>query len=235
MTIGILLIATGKYKQFVEPLIEGIKTHFMPGNVVGINLFTDDRDFNPEGIMQRFIIPAYKFPHATLYRFKMFVEQKDHLKAFDYLFYLDVDMKINDTIKEDILPDELLGVYHPGFFVNNRWGSENVGPESLAHVSQQYQSGYLAGGFQGGRTKEYLEAAELLAHRIQKDENRDIIAEHNDESHWNWLAKSGRYRFKCLTPAYCMVEDEERRRLWKISHLPVKIIALNKNHEEIRS
>ena len=41
MKIGILVIATGKYTQFIPPLYTSIKKHFMKNEDVKIFVFTD--------------------------------------------------------------------------------------------------------------------------------------------------------------------------------------------------
>ena len=41
--IGILLVATNKYKQFVSPLVDTIKEYFLVDDDVTIFLFSEDR------------------------------------------------------------------------------------------------------------------------------------------------------------------------------------------------
>ena len=44
---------------------------------------------------------------------------------------------------------------------------------------------YYAGGFNGGSTKRFLEMAEVLADRVNKDLENDVIALWHDESQMN--------------------------------------------------
>jgi len=69
--------------------------------------------------------------------------------------------------------------------------------------------------------------------KIEDDEKRGVRAIHNDESHWNKLLSEHK-SFKILDSGYCMVEQQELRQQWGISHLTPKIIALAKDHKTIR-
>lgn len=239
--IGVLLIATNKYKQFVQPLLDGIEKNFMTNHDVNIFLFTDEVKEHEIGRRGRLNIyqikiPAYRFPEATLYRYRIFEENKEALKGMDYLFYSDVDMGFVAPVGEEILHDGLTAVHHPGFFKNNGWGSGGCVKESLAYLPTEQRHNYCAGGFQGGRSGVYLTACNILNARIQDDEERRVQAEWHDETHWNWLLNCHQIAsgYKKLTPEYCMVEQYHLRKLWGIENLQPKIIALAKNHEELR-
>jgi len=240
MKIGILLISTNKYHVFLQPLIDSIKKYFFVNNEVTIYLFTDSiNDLHGDervNVVQS-IIPSYKFPYATLYRYKIFSEAADLIKT-DYIFYSDVDMLFVDHVGEEILPsDEQFGIngltatLHPGFYKGG--GSWCTDVRSNAYVQPEYRKKYYAGGFQGGKKVDYLMACQQLAKNISIDYEHHIMAEWHDESHWNkWVS----YRpIKILDPSYCMVEQEDLRVLWGIDHLSPKLIALKKEHKEIRS
>lgn len=238
MKIGLLLIATNKYKIFVQPLLDGVKKNFLRDHEITVFLFTDEFGEyigNDRVRIEQFIIPPYKFPHATLYRYKIFDEHREHLRKTDYLVYLDVDMAIVDEVKGPNFLHEVISVRHPGFY-HSGWGSSGVVKESLAYVEPDKRRGYCAGGVQGGKTETYLRICNMLNARIQDDEKRGVLAEWHDESFFNWLLKSGEVPYYApLHSGYCMVEDLERRKSWKIDRLPVFIVALNKNHAEIRA
>ena len=48
--IGVLIIATNKYIQFVQPLIDSAKTHLLKGHNVHYYVFTDALQKNTEDI-----------------------------------------------------------------------------------------------------------------------------------------------------------------------------------------
>lgn len=256
MKIALCLIATNKYKQFVQPLISDIEKYFFVNDEVTVHLFTDEISHvlhAQQILIKRHEIPPYKFPYATLYRYKIFSDYSDHLLTSDYIFYMDVDMRIQDFVNSEILPKSvsgypgngLIATRHPGFFINNL-GSWCEDPKSLAYTHPSLRKKYYAGGFQGGYRSDYLDVIFQLKMRIDNEleyakeigyaMNSGIIAEWHDESFWNfYLSLCNPDYIKELTPEYCMVEDIERRKAWGIDHLQPKIIALNKNHKEIRS
>lgn len=235
--VGILLIATRKYKQFVSPLVEQIGKYFLPGTQKTIYLFTDGGTF-PSNIklpVLNYSIEPLSFPYATLYRYKLFTQQASDLSDCSHLFYLDVDMAIIENVGSEILGDGLTVVRHPGFFALPGWGSHNVHPESKAFIPPEGWLKYFAGGFNGGRSDIFLKMAKELAANIQEDESKGIIAEHNDESHLNhYLWAHPEIERIELSPSYCMPEEQEYKQNWGLSHLPSIILALAKDHKSIR-
>lgn len=229
--IGILLISTGQYKQFVRPLIESLDKHFLKTRKLIIYLFTDEDDTLIHGYgrirVKQINIPPYRFPFASLYRYKIFTSRS---YSTSHLFYFDVDMKIVADIGEEILSNGLLAVRHPGFD-KVAGGSWEIRPESASFTAKRRS--YYAGGVQGGETRIYYKAMQKMAAMINQDEDNKIMPVWHDESAWNcYLSKID--NFKELDSSYCMVEQMELRKKWKIDHLVPKIIALEKNHEVIR-
>lgn len=235
--VGILLISTGKYKQFIAPLVDQIIEHFMPRVKKTIHIFTDEFITLPESIyIRQFLIPSYKFPEATLFRYKTFIDVKSELLRCTHLFYLDADMAIVKEIPESLLTKGLVAVRHPGFFMNDGWGDSNNPESSLSYLPKEQRRHYYAGGFQGGHCELFLMMSSILADNIDNDYKRNIIAEHNDETNYNWfLSKCRSIELLELDPEFCMVEQIHLRQAWNIQDLPVSIIALHKNHNEIRS
>jgi hypothetical protein len=238
MTIGLLLIATHKYKQFVAPLVEDVKKYFLPNHQIEVHLFTDDVECpaigNDRVKIVRDLINGWRWPQITLYRYKIFTYKNDVKKQYpgvDYLFYMDVDMSIKKTIGDEILKP-VVATLHPGFYKGGgSWGDNQ---SSMSYTQPFLREKYYAGGFQGGKSEFYYHIAQLLAQAIEFDEQRGIMAEWHDETHWNrFLSEYGGPITK-LSPAYCMVEQEHLRVEWGISHMAPYIIALAKNHEEMR-
>lgn len=245
--IGLLLIATRKYNQFVDAIVDQAKKYFFPDHPVTIFIFSDHAHVMPHTdrvTIQTYPIPPYEFPYATLYRYKIFDQHIQPLSRMAYLFYSDVDMAFVDVIDDSILCDGLTCVFHPGFFrlksnpIEN-WGSNNVDQRSTAWVSPLKRFNYVAGGFNGGRTDDFLSMCRKLNLNIDKDEEMGVMAEYHDESHLNAYLKNeyniSNANLKLLSPAYCMVEQQNLRKKWGIDEIKPKIIALAKNHAEIRS
>ena len=228
MKVALAIIATCKYDIFVEPFLESVKKHFFTGYDVNVYLFSD-KDIQIEE--SRLKITSIKiehkpFPYATLLRYKHFDENKEKFDC-DYLFYSDVDMKFVADVGEEILNDGLTATIHPGFYKGG-WGSNNVDIISKAWLPEPKRVVYCAGGFQGGKKDVYLTACNVLNARIQNDENRGVMAEWHDESHWNWYLKTMDISTKLLGPSYCYPEN------W-VMPFERKLLALDKNHAKLRS
>lgn len=240
MKVAVCLIATRKYHQFVAPLIEQIRENFLPEHQRVVLLFTDQptQSFISTDTLSvvQVIIPSYKYPEVTLFRYRFFSDNKSMLKLTDYIFYMDVDVAVPERIGEEVL-NPLTVVHHCGFFRNGGWGSPNVNPKSTAYFDEQFRKEYVMGGFNGGETKEFLAMSELLARNIGEDEKKGVRAEWFDESHLNFYISTiaDRDKVKVLPPSYCMVESAALRNAWGIDDLPAYIVALDKNHSEIRN
>jgi len=233
MKIGLLLISTKAYRQFVLPLLETVWGYFMPDNLVNVYLFTDKK-LPVIGGVKQFIIPPYGFPEATMFRYKIFTHFKDEIDA-DFLLYSDVDMKIVDFIREDIIPNGktdngILAVRHPGFYARGG-GSWEKRRESSFYTPNP--KAYYCGGVQGGLRDKYLEVAEILSKVIDYDLNRGVVPIWHDETAINWWLANNP-NFKELTPQYCYPDKQDTANRWGLGEIKPKILALSKNHEEIR-
>ena len=159
-------------------------------------LFQDISNIRKNGIT---IFPTepIDWPMPTLLRYNLFLQQEEYLQKFDYIFYIDVDMRITDWIGEDILGDGLTAAQHPMYALRNLfYPPYDPNPESSAYIrmpgkfveedgKKRFQQYYYAGGFQGGKTSEFVKAMKVMRKNIEDDFNRNYIARWNDESHWN--------------------------------------------------
>ncbi len=237
MRIGLLIVCTGNYHIFLQPLIDGIEKYFFVRDTVDIYLFTDrEHELQHSYRIKVINIPTdhKPFPAPTLYRYAYFNKAASKITS-DYLFYSDVDMAFVDYVDREILPQEgdggLVATLHPGFY-NNKGGSWEDRPESKAFVPVELRKKYYAGGFQGGERNAYLMACKEMAENITDDESRGITPVWHDESVFNCYLCERTPR--TLTPEYCMVEEAHLREAWQISHFKPKIIALKKDHDELR-
>jgi len=233
MNIGLLLIATGKYDTFVQPLIDSIEKHFFKEKKVIVYLFTDTEDtFQANRVAIKYIWTKHEpFPYATLNRYSYFCKQEDTFigDGIDYLFYCDVDMLFVSDVSEEILPDSIsdngiVAVRHPGF-INGGWGSPNVDIKSMAYVEPEKRGNYYAGGFQGGLFVFYMLLCKQLHEAIFNDNNNGVMAEWHDESHFNKYLTYIKNP-KILSHQYCMPDDN-------ITGEP-KILALSKDYKALR-
>lgn len=233
--VGVLLIATRKYKQFVKPLLDDLEQKFLLHHNVTVYLFTDEvttysnRSKNRIKVVEHLIDP-YKWPYPTLYRYKIFTSRK--YPECDYLYYFDVDVAIADTLGDDIFGN-IVAVAHCGFYTNGG-GSWETRKESETYVPPEKRKKYFAGGFQGGRMTSYYAAMLIMKDMIDTDERNGIIPIWHDESAWNCYL-SNLVGFTELPPSYCLVEPIPLRRSWGVDQFEPKIVALAKDHKAMRS
>ena len=168
----------------------------------------------------------------TLKRYNYFVKEKEFISQFDYCFYFDVDMGLVDKVGDEVLSD-LVATMHPyQSFYPKEQRSYDRNSQSLAYVPVGEEGEYYyAGGFNGGSTKRFLEMAEVLADRVNKDLERGVIALWHDESQMNRYLIDNPPTLS-LTPSYCFAEEMMGNPEYPYEP---KIIALKKNHSELRN
>ena len=228
--IGVVVIATGKYDQFIPILFKSMKQYFMTNHEVTMFVFTDQDMPKKEGLVSLFHFHE-PWPNPTLKRYHVFDKYKEELLKMDYLFYCDADMRFVAPVGDEILPDTetgLVATEHPGFFGGRR-GTYETRVESTACVAPNEGSIYFAGGFNGGTSAAFLKMSEEIKKKVDRDLENGIIAIWHDESQLN------RYMIdnspKVLSPSYCYPEYWINNKM----PFPAKLIALVKNHNEIRN
>jgi histo-blood group ABO system transferase len=226
MSVALLVIATGeKYHKYIQPLLQSARDYFVPHTAV---VFSDADDI---GCGQRpyMKIKHEEWPGPTLHRYRTFLKARQYLSAFDYLYYVDVDMRFVAPVGNEVLCSGILAIQHPGYV--GEVGTPERRPESMAAIPYNAKNKYFCGGFNGGFSDAFLGMAAELAWCIDKDTEKGILAVWHDESHLN------RYLHdhppsKILDPSYCYPEGAGDHYLnkWKaagISPTP-KILALTK-------
>ena len=219
-----LVVATNKYIKFVQPLLDSAKQHFMTDHEMTMFVFTDSPSV-PEGTV-RIEQEHQPWPFSTLKRYHIFTKNEEQLTKMDYLYYSDADMRFVDTVGDEALGD-LVATLHPGFYNKPRAEfTYEDRPASSAYMAPNEGYSYFAGGFNGGKTGEYLKMAKWCRDCIDADEKKGIVPRWHDESVWNrylWLNPPT----NVLSPSYCYQEG---------ANLPFKqrLLALNKNHHDMR-
>jgi len=229
--ICILTIATNKYLQFVEKLYTDISEKFLPGTEINCLLFTDHEIEEAGDNVRIHYIDHEPWPMPTLKRYNYFVKEKDFILEHDYCFYFDADMRIDNPVGEEVLADGVVATKHPYQSFNTVMDmSYDRNPDSLAYVPMGQGNTYFAGGFNGGKTESFMEMAEVIANNVNKDLEKGIVALWHDESHMNRYLINNPPALE-LTPTYCYAEE------FYGTDYPYepKIIALKKNHNELRS
>jgi len=234
MRIGVCIIATGpQYHGYVDPLLASLERYFLTRHVVDIHLWTDSP--HERRVKNRFPLIALEWPYPAVYRYHWILERLDCLLDYDYLFYIDADMRIVDTVDEAILSTGITAVEHPGFaFPETFRFPYDENPLSAAFVARQR---YYASGFLGGSASEFARMARIIRDAVDADLRIGYIAIWHDESHYNRFLATEPPSL-VLTPAYVYPEevlvsygDPVARAAW-LSRWPhdyePKILALKK-------
>lgn len=234
MKICILNIATNKYIQFVEQLLDSVEENFLNGHDISALVFTNHEILEASDNVKISQIEHEPWPIPTLKRYHYFLKEKEYISQFDYCFYMDVDMRIVDKVGDEILGD-LVATQHPGFWHKDpKEFTYERRPQSTAYIPEGEGKMYYAGGFNGGKPEHFLKMAESIVNNIEEDFKNNLIAVWHDESHMN------KYLFENpptveLTPSYCYPEGIKFNPTWWHVPFEPKILALEKNHAEVRS
>ena len=123
--VGVVFVAINfPYWQYMKPVIEGIRQFFLPGHEVEIMCWSDMPNY-PEAKDVNYGATIFKeasveWPYPTLMRYHMFLKQEEYLKQFDYVFYLDLDMRVVNVVGDEILGSGLTAAPHPGYYVSRK-------------------------------------------------------------------------------------------------------------------
>ena len=225
--VGLLIIATNKYQKFLQPLIDSADKFFLSSNLsVDYFIFTDSLcDIRNSKRVVNFILTKHEpWPWMTLGRYHIFNKNKPQLSKRDYLFYCDADMLFCDHVGTEILSD-LVATQHPGYYGSR--GTPETNPDSSAYVSESEPMQYFAGGFNGGTSSSFLSMASTISNNINKDLDKKYTAIWHDESHLNRYMIDNQPT-QILDPGYCFGESIR-------PPFRPRLIALDKNHNEIRN
>lgn len=183
------------------------------------------------------------WPAPTLMRYHLFLQEEEALKGYDYVFYLDADMRVVSKISDEILGETLTAAEHPMYSLRKEYiPPYEPNPNSTAYISrpgqivvdetgrQRFKPYYYAGGFQGGVAKDWIKAMKVMKANIDKDFNNNYTAIWNDESHWNKYLSTYKKHLVVLPPSYIYPDSlikEYYEPIWGRSYEP-KIITITK-------
>jgi hypothetical protein len=219
------MVATNKYLDLWKESVQSLLSAEAGISKIKIHLFTDQssdaevwwKSLGTSVELVTHSIPPYKWPEATLYRYRILEEHLDEI-AEDVLIYLDSDMIVQRAFLSDLNPAEWLQgialVSHPGFYrpnlrhgikirvsnpfilkqdfkyllrFNQGMGSWETNKKSSAYVPRSNRHQYVHGAIWMGNNLELREMISLLSKRVNQDLRKNHIAVWHDESHLNWF------------------------------------------------
>lgn len=226
--VGILYICTGKYSAFWERFYRNSQKNFFTENDVEKHyfVFTDDNKIKSTELIHVYEKKSEGFPLDSLKRFELFLSIENDIKNMDFIFFLNANMDFVQKVGKEILPNDehsgLLGVLHPGYYNSPKEQlpyERNKKSKAYIPYIKNHQYKYYMGGFNGGKTKDFLKLCKVCNDNIISDENNKIMACFHDESHIN--AYFFNKQILALPPEYGFPEDS------KLPFEP-KTIILNK-------
>lgn len=171
---------------------------------------------------------SVEWPLPTLMRYHLYLQQEEKLREYDYIFHCDVDMRFVDYVGDEILGEGLTAAFHPMYNLRpSFYAPFEPNPESKAYVPQQKH--YYAGGFQGGRTEEFIDAMKEIKKTVDYDFGKNYVARWNEESHWNKYLVDHPPAIT-LSPAYVYPDsliEQYYEKIWPQKYKP-KIVTLTK-------
>jgi hypothetical protein len=212
MKVAILYICTGNYNQFFEKFFESCENFFLNGMALKeYFVWTDDILLSSSPKVHIIEKRCDGFPKDSLFRFDMFLQVKNRLQYFDYIYFFNSNTEFKSLIGKEILPDNsgLVAAEWPGSYKPFKccvFYPYERNKKSMAYIkpfNPPYK--YFMGGINGGKSYDYLKMIEILAYNINYDYQRGIIARVHDESHINRYLHSR--PCKILSKQYCWPEE----------------------------
>jgi histo-blood group ABO system transferase len=225
MSVGLIVIATGRYKRLLPQLVESAQIH-VSGLTRIFALVDDDQSESLGPLVTALHWDHSPWPLPTLLRYKAIAHHSHAMTGIDCLVYVDVDMRF---VARFTLPslDGLFAVQHPGC-VDQPRDQLPFERDPLSKAFVPFGSGerYVCGGVQGGETQEYLAACSEMARWIDDERASGRVPIWHDESIWNrWCIE---HPPELVLPAnYCWPEHRP-------GGDPV-LIALDKTHDYWRA
>jgi len=192
MRVGIIIIATGTYTDYLDRLIPSIQRYFLPEHQRTIFCLCDNNRPTTDSI----VCAPWKhepWPLNTLHKFRAINSISSLYWSLDALFYIDADMEvIAPTVDSELLPsltNPICGVLHCGWLGEQPDPYER-NPASLACVSDNKATPYYQGCLFGGLREPFLNMTWALEQCVDLDMERSLIAKYHDESHLNrWFVE----------------------------------------------
>ena len=198
------------YERYASVLIPQAQELFLPGQA------------------QIVVLPGNGgWPHGSASRYQVCLDHQDQLEG-EWLFQIDADMLIEQTIGEEILADGLTVTIHPGYpearFPESFPYDRN--PRSHAYVPFEHGTQYHPGAFVGGRRDAFLAMCATTMGWYEKDRVSGYVPQWYEESYLN------RYLIDnppalILPREYCWWADQ-----WGPRQGLAKIVHLDKTAEE---
>jgi len=214
MKLAVVFIGTNKYLNFLPSWYKACEKYLAPKTEKQYFVFTDGEiEGMPENV-NAFSQEHLPWPYITLKRWDTILKASTPLEQFDYVLFLDADMRVvAEVTEEDLFTDKkYIGVHHPchamGMHPHTEFpGAFETNPQSLASVTEDDDvSTYWQGCLWGGRVPYVIDMIKELDRRTMDDLDRDVIAVWHDESQMNKFFIENKEDVHTLGPQYAYPE-----------------------------
>lgn len=253
--VAICLVATGRYVNYINHLVESVKNRFLKPHQLHFFLFTDQVSlFEGRSDFSTFAIERKGFPFDTLYRYRFMLLAENQLvqEGYDFMFYMDADYYVANAVRDLMLTDKpLLATQHLHMLhIANAQARGLKGTPDQSGVSQasfkadEHMKAYVCGGFQGGRVSAFLSACHRMDEMIQTDERNGVTPLWHDESIWNRYVQDHAEEVEYLTISHVFQEEcldvKQHGTMQNCQGLatqnyPPLMVALAKQHSQVRA
>lgn len=191
--IAITYLAIGAYDVFWDEFYRSSERYLFPDCEKEYFLFTDSKKLLS---LQLLNVTVYYHEDEgwvknVIAKNECILQLKDKLHEHDFLFYINANVEIKDTILgKDILPkkeNDFLSILSFDHYsdIDKKLYPYERNPNSEAYIPYDKGLYYFQSGFYGGRIKEILELASQCAQYAKIDMNNGIMAVWHDESYLN--------------------------------------------------
>ena len=115
MKVAVVFIGTDKYLKFLPTWYESCEELLIPGIDKQYFIFTDGELEGTPDNMSVYPQEHLPWPYITLFRFGTILKAKEELENYDWVLFLDADMRVVNVVTEDDLftSKPYIGVHHP--------------------------------------------------------------------------------------------------------------------------
>jgi hypothetical protein len=214
MKLAVVFIGTNKYLNFLPSWYNACEKFLTPKTEKQYFVFTDGEiEGMPENV-NAFSQEHLPWPYITLKRWDTILKARTPLEQFDYVLFLDADMRVvSEVSEEDLFTNKkFIGVHHPchamGMNPHTQFpGAFETNPQSLASITEEDDvSTYWQGCLWGGRVPYVIDMIKELDRRTMDDLDRDVIAVWHDESQMNKFFIENKEDVHTLGPQYAYPE-----------------------------
>lgn len=226
------------YWQYIAPMFQSAKQFFLPGHDLDFFVWSDIDHLDGATV---FPTEPIEWPGPTLHRYHLFLQQEERLRDYDYIFYCDADMLFVSKVGNEVLGDGLTAAQHPMYALRSNYlPPYEPNPKSKSFIprpgrvvevggKKRFEPLYFAGGFQGGRAEDFIQAMKEVKEKIDQDFAQGYVPIWNDETAWN------HYLFKhppavVLSPSYVYPDSLNKSyylKAWGRQYVP-KLVTLTK-------